>query len=94
VITAVIDWECCASNVALYWDLSVALHDLSVDAKQEFLMGYGMNENKIREIAPLIKAINLINYAPYVERAAEERDRARLEQYRTRLSGALDLYLL
>lgn len=53
-----------------------------------------MNENKIREIAPLIKAINLINYLPYVERAAEERDRARLQQYRTRLSGALDLYLL
>ena len=58
-ITAVIDWECCASNVAPYWDLSVALHDLSVDAKQEFLMGYGLKEDKIRELAPIIKAINI-----------------------------------
>jgi aminoglycoside phosphotransferase (APT) family kinase protein len=93
-ITAVIDWECCASNVAPYWDLSMALHDLSVDAKQEFLMGYGLKEEKVREMAPIIKAINLINYAPYVERAAAEKDKARLEQYRTRLSGALDLYSL
>ena len=93
-VTAVIDWECCASNVAPYWDLSVALHDLSVDAKQEFLTGYGLKEDKVREIAPIIKAINVINYAPYVERAVAERDRAQLEQYRTRLSGALDLYSL
>jgi aminoglycoside phosphotransferase (APT) family kinase protein len=93
-VAAVIDWENCASNVAPYWDLSVALHDLSVDAKQEFLVGYGMTEEKVRDIAPIIKAINLINYAPYVERAVDERDTARLEQYRTRLSGALDLYSL
>ncbi|MGJ0425102.1 phosphotransferase family protein [Methylocystis sp.] len=72
-ITAVIDWECCASNVAPYWDLSMALHDLSVDAKQEFLMGYGLTEEKIREMAPIVKAINLINYAPYVEQAAAEK---------------------
>ncbi|WP_363351543.1 aminoglycoside phosphotransferase family protein [Methylocystis echinoides] len=93
-ITAVIDWECCASNVAPYWDLSLALHDLSVDAKQEFLLGYGLMENQVREMAPIIKAINIINYVPYVERAASDEDFARLEHYRTRLSGALDLYSL
>ena len=91
-ITAVIDWEFCTSNVAPYWDLSVALHDLSVDAKQEFLVGYGLRDSKVREMAPIMKAINIINYAPFVERAAEEQDRAKLEQYRTRLAGALDLY--
>ena len=91
-IAAVIDWECCSSNVAPYWDLSVSLHDLSVDAKQEFLIGYGLKEKNVREIAPFLKAINLINYAPFAERAIAERDRARLEQYRTRLRGALDLY--
>ena len=91
-ITAVIDWEFCTSNVAPYWDLSVALHDLSVDAKQEFLTGYGLTDSEVRDMAPTLKAINVINYAPFVERAVEERDRAKLEQYRTRLRGALDLY--
>jgi aminoglycoside phosphotransferase (APT) family kinase protein len=92
VIMAVLDWEFCTSNVAPYWDLSVALHDLSVDAKQEFLAGYGLTDSEVRDVAPTLKAINLINYAPFVERAVEERDRAKLEQYRTRLTGALDLY--
>jgi aminoglycoside phosphotransferase (APT) family kinase protein len=45
-ITAVIDWEFCSSNVAPYWDL--ALHDLSVDAKQAFLGGYGVSEGGAR----------------------------------------------
>jgi hygromycin-B 4-O-kinase len=93
-ITAVIDWEFCSSNVAPYWDLSLALHDLSVDAKHEFLAGYGLSEARVREIAPVLKAINVVNYAPFVERAVEEGDKSKLEQYRTRLSGALDLYSL
>ncbi|MBM6592688.1 phosphotransferase family protein [Microvirga pudoricolor] len=93
-ITAVIDWEFCSSNLAPYWDLSLALHDLSIDAKQEFLKGYGLSEAELREMAPVIKAINLLNYAPFVERAAAEGDKPMLEQYRTRLSGALDLYAI
>lgn len=91
-ITAVIDWEFCTSNVAPYWDLSLALHDLSIDAQQEFLAGYGATHAEVRDMAPVLKAINLVNYAPFVERAAEERDRDKLEQYRTRLSGAFDFY--
>lgn len=93
-ITAVIDWEFCTSNVAPYWDLSLALHDLSIDANDEFLTGYGLTEAELRETAPVLKAINLLNYAPYVERAAEEGDKPKLERYRTRLSGALDFYSL
>jgi hygromycin-B 4-O-kinase len=93
-ITAVIDWEFCSSNVAPYWDLALALHDLSVDAKQAFLSGYGISEKEVRDMAPVLKALNVINYAPFVERASEEKDERRLEQYRTRFSGALDLYSL
>jgi aminoglycoside phosphotransferase (APT) family kinase protein len=72
-ITAIIDWEFCSSNIAPYWDLSLALHDLSVDAKQVFLGGYGLSEAKIQEMAPVLKALNIINYAPFVERAAAGR---------------------
>ena len=92
-ITAVIDWEFSSSN-APHWDLSLALHDLSIDAKQVFLGGYGLSEADIRAMAPVLKALNVINYAPYVERAAEEGDERRLDQFRTRFSGALDLYSL
>jgi hygromycin-B 4-O-kinase len=39
-----------------------------------------------------MKAFNLINYTGEVEKMAGEKDNAKLGQYRTRLSGALDLY--
>src|SRR5262249_2156799 len=67
-ISAIIDWEHCVSSIAPHWDLSVALHDLSIDAKEEFLAGYGLSSREFRNIAPVIKALNVINYAPYVER--------------------------
>jgi aminoglycoside phosphotransferase (APT) family kinase protein len=91
LITAIVDWEHCMSNVPP-WELSVALHDLSVDEKQEFLEGYGLRDRELAELAPLIKALNVINYAPELERLLESNDIVRLERYRTRLSGALDLY--
>lgn len=91
-IIALLDWENCTSNLAPHWELSLALHDLSIDEKQEFLEGYALKEKKFLEIAPLVKAINLINYAPEIERLAVAGESARLEQYQTRLSGALDFY--
>ena len=91
-ITAFLDWEDCTSNLAPAWELSIALHDFSIDEKQLFLDGYGLKEKKILEILPLVKAINFINYAPEIERLAIEKDAEHLEKYRTRLSGALDLY--
>jgi aminoglycoside phosphotransferase (APT) family kinase protein len=93
-VRAVIDWELCASSVAPYWDLSLALHDLSIDAKQAYLEGYGLSEKRIAEISDVLKAVNIINYAPAVEQAAARKDEAALERYRTRFSGALDLYSL
>jgi aminoglycoside phosphotransferase (APT) family kinase protein len=92
-ITAFIDWEHATSNLA-YWELSLALHDLSIDEKQEFLGGYGLSEKEVIESAPFIKALNLLNYAPEIERLAQAKDVQRLEQQRIRMSGALDLYSL
>ena len=93
-ICAVIDWEGCTSNFAPAWELSIALHDLWIDEKQTFLEGYGISAAEVGEIAPLMKAFNFINYAHAVERIANRKDTARLEQYRNRLSGVLDLYSL
>ncbi len=91
-ILAILDWEHCASNLAPEWELSLALHDLSIDGKQHFLEGYSLPEKKICEMSPLMKAINLINYAPVIEGMAEAKEMKRLEQYRTRLSGAIDFF--
>ncbi|MBC7795587.1 MAG: phosphotransferase [Pyrinomonadaceae bacterium] len=91
-INAILDWENCTSNLAPQWELSLALHDLSIDEKQDFLKGYGIREKDFVEIAPLIKAFNAINYAPEIERLAEANDKECLEHYRTRLGGSLDLY--
>lgn len=91
-ITALLDWENSTSNLAPHWEFSLALHDLSIDGKQAFLEGYGLSEKKLREIMPAVKAINVINYAPEIERLAQEKETALLEHYRTRLSGTLDFY--
>lgn len=93
-IKAFIDWEDCTSNLAPQWELSLALHDLWIDEKQTFLEGYNLPEKKLREISPLVKAFNIINYAPIIEHLAQVKDNIKLEQYRTRLQGDLDLYSL
>jgi hygromycin-B 4-O-kinase len=91
-VAAVLDWEFCASTIAPHWDLSLALHDLSIDAKHRFLEGYGLSEQEIVAMAEVMKAFNIVNYAPFVARAVEEGDEVLLERFRTRFSGALDLY--
>jgi len=93
-ITAIIDLETCMSNLAPHWELSLTLHDLSIDEKQEFLDGYRWTYKKLREIAPVIKALNIINYAPHIENLIEANNKSQLEKYRARLGGALDLYSL
>lgn len=91
-IIAIIDWEDCVSHLAPHWELSLALHDLSIDEKQEFLVGYGLPRKQLMEISPIVKALNIINYTPHLERLVKLNDRAQLEHYRARLNGALDLY--
>jgi aminoglycoside phosphotransferase (APT) family kinase protein len=93
-IVAVLDWETCTSNLAPEWEMSLALHDLSIDEKREFIEGYGLSGKKLLEISPVMKAINLVNYAPEVERWVKAKDAAQLDHNRIRLSGALDLYSL
>lgn len=93
-ITALIDWEDCMSNLAPQWDLSLALHDLSIDEKQEFLTGYGISDDKLMEIAPTLKALNIINYVPYIEQLGAAGNTVQMDKYRLRLGGMLDLYSL
>jgi hygromycin-B 4-O-kinase len=93
-ISAILDWEDCISSLAPEWELSLALHDLTIDEKHEFLRGYGMRPKDVPAIAPIMKALNIINYAGEVEQLSKANDKEELEFCRTRLSGALDLYCL
>jgi hygromycin-B 4-O-kinase len=93
-IQAIIDWENCASNIAPYWDLSIALHDLSIDGKQRFLEGYGLNFEEFNSMSYALAAFNMINYVPALERAIAKKNKLRLEFYRLRLNGAFDLFSL
>ena len=90
-IVCLMDWEHCTSNLPA-WEISIALHDLSIDEKHAFLEGYGFSRRDLQAQATLLKAINVINYAPVVERLLELGDRAELERCRIRLAGLLDLY--
>ncbi len=90
-IVAIVDWEHCVSNTPA-WELSVALHDLSMDEKQKFLSGYGITNAALQRKAPLIKALNILNYAPVVERLQGRGSSKKLRDYRIRLQGTLDLF--
>jgi hygromycin-B 4-O-kinase len=90
-VAAVIDWENCESNLAPQWDLAFALHDLGIDAKHAFVAGYGLRARELVAMAPTVRTINLLSYAPTIEAMGAARDRAGLELYRARLAGALDL---
>ena len=93
-IAAIVDWEDCLSTVAPQWDLSIALHDLSIDEKHLFIEGYGLDLDQVQEMSPLIKAFNIINYSNAISQAAETGDNESLAKFRLRLNGALDLYSL
>jgi aminoglycoside phosphotransferase (APT) family kinase protein len=93
-ICAILDWENCTSNLAPYWELSIALHDLNIDEKEAFLEGYGMAVKDYAEVAKWVKVLNLLNYAPTIEKAVKAKDRSKLESIRARLHGAFDLHSL
>jgi hygromycin-B 4-O-kinase len=93
-IVAILDWEDCTSNIAPHWELSIALHDLTMDEKQSFLDGYGLDLKSYMQMAPAIKALNILNYADVVNRAVGRKDKTRLLKLRARLNGAFDLYSL
>ena len=93
-IATILDWENCTSHIAPYWELSIALHDLSMDEKQAFLDGYGIDLKQYMRMAPAIKALNILNYARTILHAVERKDKRRLLHLRARLNGAFDLYSL
>jgi hygromycin-B 4-O-kinase len=91
-ISCILDWEHCVSNLAPEWELAIALHDLSIDEKEEFLKGYGLSGNEISAISPVLKALNLIDYGASIRAAAKLKGTTQLEWYRARLQGQMDLY--
>jgi hygromycin-B 4-O-kinase len=93
-IAAIVDWEDCLSTIAPPWELSISLHDLSIDEKDLFIEGYGLNSKQVQEMSPLIKAFNIVNYSNAISGAVEAGDHKGLAEFRLRLSGALDLYSL
>jgi len=93
-ITAIIDWEECMSAIAPQWELSIALHDLSIDEKHAFLDGYGLSAEQLAEMAPLIKALNILNYEGPIAAAIEQDDQKALAEITLRLNGTLDLFSL
>jgi aminoglycoside phosphotransferase (APT) family kinase protein len=93
-IQAILDWENCTSNRAPHWELSIALHDLTIDQKQAFLDGYGTSLREFSKIAEAIKTLNILNYANTVERAVRKKNKGRLELLRARLHGVFDLHSL
>ena len=93
-ITAILDWEDCLSTIAPQWELSISLHDLSIDEKHLFLEGYDLGLTQVEEMSPLIKAFNIVNYSNAIAHAADTGDHKSLAEFRLRLSAALDLYSL
>lgn len=93
-IIAIIDWENCTSNLAPHWELSLALHDLGIDEKQQFVDGYGLKPKTLIEIAPLVKAFNMLNYASEIVQLAAAKNNAGIEKIRARMSGFFDMYTL
>ena len=93
-ITAIIDWEDSISTIAPHWDLSIALHDLSIDEKHLFIEGYGLSHADVEEMAPLMKAFNILNYATTIKLAVEKQDHKTLAECQLRLHGCLDLFSL
>jgi hygromycin-B 4-O-kinase len=91
-IVAIIDWEEATSNIAPHWELSVALHDVGIDEKQLFIEGYGITPKRLIDIAPFVKAFNLLNYTDSINAAVVAKDKATLERMRTRFAGVFDLY--
>ena len=93
-IAAIVDWEECLSTIAPEWELSIALHDLTIDEKHAFIDGYGLSAAQMEEMAPLIKAFNILNYSQAIERAVETGDQKSLGEIELRLKGCFDLYSL
>jgi aminoglycoside phosphotransferase (APT) family kinase protein len=93
-ICAIIDWEHATSNLAPYWELAIALHDLGIDEREAFLEGYGLAPKDYGKVSDAVKVLNILHYASVVGTVLKRKDRARLAHLEQRLNGAHDLYSL
>lgn len=91
-ICAVLDWEHCTSSVPALWDLSIALHDLTIDEKQAFLQGYGYGPRELTKAIGYMRLLNALNYAPVIAALAERGETAKLNWHRARFAGDFNLY--
>jgi len=65
-----------------------------MDGKQKFLEGYGLDFNEFNRMAYSIKLFNVINYAHAIEKIIAKKQMTKLDYYRLRLNGYLDLFSL
>lgn len=93
-IKAIIDWENCLSGPAPQWDLSIALHDLSIDEKEAFVKNYGLAPPDFEEIAPALKTLNVLSYGKALAKAVAKKDAAQVRHIKSRLNGAFDLFVV
>jgi aminoglycoside phosphotransferase (APT) family kinase protein len=93
-ISSILDWEHATSNLAPYWELAIALHDLGIDQKEAFLRGYGIKPKDFQEISPMVRVLNVLHYERVVRHAVKDKDADGVARLKQRLSGALDLYWL
>lgn len=91
-IVALLDWENCTSSVPALWDLSIALHDLTIDEKQAFVQGYGYSPRQLTKSIAYLRLLNALNYAPVVRAAAERSEKSKLNWHRARMAGDFNLY--
>jgi aminoglycoside phosphotransferase (APT) family kinase protein len=92
-IVALLDWEDCVSAPPPYWDLAIALHDLGPDDKEAFLEGYGLSPRRFERLAPVLRVLNLLNYAWAIEQAREAGQLKRVAWLKARLRGVFDVAL-
>lgn len=91
-IIAILDWENCTSSVPALWDMSIAMHDLSIDEKQAFLCGYGYGPRELTKSIPYLRLLNALNYAPVIQASADRGEKLNLSWQRARFAGDLNLY--
>jgi hygromycin-B 4-O-kinase len=58
-VAGLLDWENALSSPPPYWDLSIALHDLGIDEKEAFLIGFGMTPRRFAGAARFMRLLNV-----------------------------------
>ena len=92
-IVALLDWEDCLSAPPPFWDLAIALHDLGPDEKEAFLEGYELSPGQFERMVPVLRVLNLLNYAWAIGQASGDGQRQRVAWLKARLRGAFDVAL-